>query len=102
MNVPERYARFACGDYFGSKYAKEGYWDDANQIELIVRSDATDDASVQDFLSIGRPGVDGILFGYRAGESGLWAYYPIEQEFTFLAPTIETLLEGWFNGWITV
>ena len=45
---------------------------------------------------------DGINWGYRRGNSGLWAWYPIDAEFRYLAPTTEALLDGWFSGSINM
>jgi hypothetical protein len=49
-------------------------------------------------LAVGGPGVDGIPWGYRRGEPGLWAYYPIEMEFTYVAATVTALVETWASG----
>ena len=46
--------------------------------------------------------MDGIDWGYRRGQAGLWAWYPTDGEFLWLAPTVEALLQGWLAGTITV
>ena len=51
---------------------------------------------------IGRPGVDGIEWGYRRGLRGLWAHYPIENRFVHLASTAQELRDGYASGRITV
>jgi hypothetical protein len=47
------------------------------------------------FLQIGRPGVDGIGFGYRKGQSGIWAYYPLENEFIMICSTLDEFIYKW-------
>jgi len=54
------------------------------------------------FLEVGHAGVDGILIGYRRDLPGIWGYYPIEQEFTLLANTLEGFLSGWNADEISV
>jgi hypothetical protein len=48
-----------------------------------------------EFLVVGRSGSDGIDFGFRKGYSGLWAFYPIDQEFRPVASTVAELVDGW-------
>jgi hypothetical protein len=55
-----------------------------------------------DFLVIGRPGWDGIEFGYRRGKRGIWAYYPIEGRFVAVAESTADLVEGYVSSRITV
>jgi hypothetical protein len=47
-------------------------------------------------------GCDGIHFGYRDGQSGLWACYPIDGEFKFMADNVTELVEGWSSGNLSV
>jgi hypothetical protein len=100
--VPERWRDYGCFDYFASPFAEQGYYDEAGQYWYIVPADEVYEDSERPFLVIGGPGVDGINWGYRAGQTGLWAYYPLDQEFVWLAPTAKALLEGWRSGAITV
>jgi hypothetical protein len=93
---------YACGDYFGSMLASQGLWDEAAQLWLIVPAAEAQQHQEMDFLEVGRPGVDGILFGYRKGRPGFWAFYPIEREFQLLAENIQAFLKGWDEGRITV
>ena len=53
-------------------------------------------------IAVGTPGVDGIYFGYRKGFQGLWAFYPIEREFKYMAATAAELVEGWCSGQLGV
>jgi hypothetical protein len=95
-------AKYRCSDYLGSRYAKTGHWDESGQFWLIVPIAEVEEHSDIAFLQVGRPGVDGIGFGYRAGLDGLWAYYPILGEFELKAATVGDLVEGWESGAIAV
>jgi hypothetical protein len=99
--MPERWRGYSCSDYFGSDLAEHGYWDEASQYWCIRPSDQIHEDPDLGFLVIGGPGVDGISWGYRPGQSGVWAY-PIEGRFVWLAPTACDLLQGWLAGTITV
>ena len=102
MAVPAHLAGYPCDDYFGSEYARAGFWDEASQVQVVVTAAAVEELPGRAFLAIGRPGVDGILFGYRADRPGLWAYYPIEGDFRLLAATVVDLVRGWASGDISV
>jgi hypothetical protein len=93
-----RLTRYQCGDFFDSEYAGTGYWDEASQLQVIVPAIEADERPELDFLAIGRAGVDGILFGYRAGRKGLWAYYPISREFEPVAKSVTEFVQAWING----
>lgn len=82
--------------------AEHGYWDEAGQYWYLWPADQVYEESELRLLVIGGPGVDGIEWGYRAGQSGVWAYYPFNGEFVWLAPTADALLQGWLSGSITV
>ena len=107
MEIPKEFRDYPCSDYFDSNLALEGYWDEPNQILCILP--ATEVAELADykgqplnFLCVGRPGVDGISFGYRKSLSGIWAYYPILEEYQYLSATIFDFLNGWVDGKITL
>lgn len=102
MNTPARLRAYLCDDYFGSEFARGGYWEEASQLQVIVPKADIEEVPGRAFLAIGRAGVDGILFGYRAGQAGLWAYYPIEGSFLLLANTVVELVERWACGDIKV
>ena len=51
---------------------------------------------------MGRSGVDGIDFGYRMDRPGLWAFYPIDEEFEFMAESTQMLIDGWCSGSLSV
>ena len=102
MQVPVQFRRYPCDDYFASQWAERGCWDDPSQLMLIVPTTGVEERPELSFLVIGRPGVDGIEFGYRTSSEGLWAYYSIEGEFTFIALTTAELVEDYLSGKLTV
>lgn len=102
MEIPEPFSDYRCADYFASNTFNRGVRDEQSQLWVIVGANDVVEHSELEFLVVGRPGCDGIKFGYRKRYDGLWAYYPIGREFTFVAPSISTLVEGWLAGSITV
>lgn len=102
MTVPPQFANYKCADYFASDRYTHGVWDDKSQLWVIVSADEVIEHPELELLVVGRPGCDGIEFGYRKGLDGLWAYYPIEQVFELVAPTVRNLVEDWFSGALTV
>ena len=102
MKIPERFSDYRCADYFASERFTRGVWSEFEQLWLVVSSDEVVEHPEREFLVVGRPGVDGIEFGYRRGHDGIWAHYPIEDDFTFVAPSVSALVEGWLGGSIKV
>jgi hypothetical protein len=102
MKTPAELQGFHCDDYFASPWAERGYWVEPAQLKLVVPVAEHELSSDQDFLVIGRPGVDGIEFGYRRGQRGIWAYYPIERRYVAIAETTADLIDGYTSGRITV
>lgn len=100
--IPKQFNGYCCADYFASGRFTGGVWDEPSQLWVIVAADQIVERSELEFLVIGRPGCDGIEFGYRMGRDGLWAYYPIDREFTLVAPSISALVDGWLAGSIVI
>jgi len=100
--MPERWQEYGCSDYFASPLSRNGYWDEAGQYWYICPSDRVYEKADLRLVVVGGPGVDGIDWGYRAGHTGVWAYYPMGREFVWLAPDVDALLEGWLSGAITL
>jgi len=100
--IPEPFGAYRSTDYFNSEEMKRGIWDNTAVLWLILPAAEVAERPDIQFLVIGRPGVDGIEFGYRLGHDGIWAYRPIENTFLFLAPTVAAFLEGWRLHEITV
>jgi hypothetical protein len=98
MSIPEGFRGYQCAEYF-EDFAR-GVWSESEQMWLIVS--AGDVVEREDFLVIGRAGVDGIEFGYRRDAVGIWAHYPIEGDFRHVAPSVRALVEGWLVGNIRV
>lgn len=102
METPTHLRDFQCDDYFASRWAEAGCWDETSQLMLVIPADDVQVRTALDFLVIGRPGVDGIEFGYRRRLRGVWAYYPIDDEFVVVATTTADLVERYTTGRITV
>jgi hypothetical protein len=98
MSMPYDFQGYPCEDYFNSAEFIKGHWDESAQLWFTEPADKVAERPELDFLVIGRPGCDGIEFGYRRNASGLWAYRPIERKFTFIAPDVAALLSGWYSG----
>jgi hypothetical protein len=101
LAVPVRWREYHCGEYFTSALGEQGYWDERGQYWYIWPAERIYEDTGLQFLVIGGPGVDGIHWGYRRGQSGLWAY-PIDGEFAWLAPTAQALLQGYLSGAISM
>jgi hypothetical protein len=102
QKIPDGYAAYKCGDYFQGAWWLDGYFDDYSQTMVIVPWDETYEVEETGFFAVGCSGADGIDFGYRKNHSGLWAFYPIEEEFKFMADSIRALVDDWCSGRLTV
>jgi hypothetical protein len=102
MEIPKPFQDYRCDDYFSSERFVRGVCSETEQLDLIVAADRVAEHLGLSFLVIGRPGVDGIEFGYRKGHDGIWAYYPISREFSLVAPSVAELVDGWLSGAIRV
>lgn len=99
--VPVRWREYECGEYLTSALGEQGYWDERGQYWYLWPSERIYEDTELQFLVIGGPGVDGIDWGYRRGQSGLWGY-PIDGAFKWLAPTAQALLQGYLSGAISM
>ena len=88
--------------YSAERIPADGVYDESAQYWLIRKQEEFEERPEIGFLEIGGPGVDGIGFGLRKGMTGIWAYYPIDNEFELKASDLEGLLNGWREGTITV
>jgi hypothetical protein len=98
MQIEELQSKYQCDEYFAQNWHQKGYLDEESQTPVIVPFDETFEDANSSFFVMGRSGSDGINFGFRPGHPGLWAYYPIEQDFKYMAATIEELVAGWISG----
>ena len=102
MSVPQRLRPYPCEDFLASPWAADGFYCEAAQVWVLSPADEAEAMPEIGFLAVGRPGVDGLLFGYRAGLPGLWTYYPIDNTFEPLAPSVAELVRSWQAGEVTV
>jgi hypothetical protein len=100
--IPDRWRDYECADYFEKGWWERGHFDEISQALVIVPLDETYEDATAEFFAIGRSGADGIDFGYRKHHCGLWAFYPIEREFKFMAATVQELAENWCSGMLSI
>jgi hypothetical protein len=82
---------FPCDDYIDSEWAEHGCWADP-YTRVIVPASGVSVREDLEFLVVGGPGVDGVLWGYRRANPGIWEYQPIDGEFILMADTLEDLI----------
>ena len=99
---PDHLHGYHCKEYFSDGWAEKGHYDEVSQYWVVEPLTNLSHEQRHGLFAIGGPGVDGIKFGYRYGHPGLWAYYPVGEEWKFLAPTIAEFVEGWCSGKINV
>jgi hypothetical protein len=102
MEESEYLEKYNCADYLNSSLFDAGFWDEEGQLWLIEPGSKAQERPEIGFLQIGRPGFDGIGFGYRSRNPGFWAYHPIDSRFQLLAPSLDEFLKGWYAGNISV
>lgn len=103
MNISrDRFEQYQCADYLASVWCADGLWDEKSFLWLLEPLSQIEEIDDKGFLQVGRPGVDGIGFGYRLGHDGVWAYYPMDDHFEFLSPSITEFVKGWQAGTIAV
>ena len=100
--TPTRWVDFNCDDYFNSPFSEQGCWNEPGQNWDILEARQVYEDTVLQMLVIGHPGVDGIVWGYRHGQSGLWAWNPMTGEFSWLGATAEAMIQDWVSGRIAL
>jgi len=100
--IPPRWRDYPCAEYFSHGWWERGHFSELSELWVIAPLRRARETADIDFLSVGTSGCDGIDFGYRKGYPGLWAYFPIRDEFQAMASTIPELVEGWCSGRLTV
>lgn len=80
----------------------DGYWSETEQNWILYPQAKWKVPASRTYVEIGSAGVDGITFVLRPGLLGVYAYYPIEDTFRWVADTGRTLIDGWVNGRIKV
>ena len=94
-SIPQRWRDYPCTEYFSDGWWERGHFSELSQLWVIAPLQRAREIADIEFLSIGTSGCDGIDFGYRKGHPGLWAYFPIRDEFKAMASTISELIDGW-------
>jgi hypothetical protein len=98
------FTAYRCGDYLESPYAREGYYSAPDQWWVVLpKEQAVEICDISDnsplgFLKIGCPGIDGVSFGYRRDEEGIWSYDPILNEFLKIANDFPEFLQLYKDG----
>ncbi|WP_217475233.1 hypothetical protein [Stutzerimonas stutzeri] len=102
MDDEPRFSEYLCEEYLNSALSKDGYYSETSYTQVIVPM--FDAYELQDvgFLAVGRSGADGIDFGYRKGKSGIWAFYPIDNEFKYMSPSLSEFVPAWVSGSLSV
>jgi hypothetical protein len=96
MRIPEQWRDYPCQDYFSSRLATEGFWDEHAELWLIEPAERLAEVEEAEFLQVGRPGVDDVGFGYRKTQRGFWALYRNgHRGFVFLAESVQQFLANW-------
>jgi hypothetical protein len=102
MDVPEPWRAYACDDYFREGWSERGHFDEPSQTLVIAPLALAYEDAGSPFFAVGRSGWDGVDFGYRKGHPGLWAFYPIDGEFKYIAATVAELVDGWCTSRLSV
>ena len=114
--VPERFRDYPCEEYFrDGRETGLDEWLYADGERLLITHlvyrldrvrellpDGPEPRVPEPSLEVASPWVDGIGWGYRRGEAGLWTRFPIDGTFAFAAPTLTVLVDDWFAGRLTV
>jgi hypothetical protein len=102
MKIPDQFKDYNCREYFNSQKFARGFYDERAGFWTVYADTNIREHPELEFLAVGGPGCDGLEWGYRKGHPGLWVFYPIEQRFELLAPTLAELFDGWYSGRIKV
>jgi hypothetical protein len=68
---------------------QDQYWIFAPVIEWCLRGD---------WLAVGGPGIDGIVWAVQKEQLGIFAFYPIDKEFVAVAENAPQLIAKWTSG----
>jgi hypothetical protein len=80
----------------------EGYYSEKEQLQFLWPFRDWNISVESGLLEVGSAGVDGIKWVLRANETGVYAYYPVEQETIWKAEDGWKLISGWLVNTITV
>jgi hypothetical protein len=79
-----------------------GFYSEKEFLWLIKKQENWSLDKEKSFLHFGNAGCDGIQFGLRSEMKGIWAFYPIENEYIKKAETISEFIQGWLSSKIYV
>lgn len=85
-----------------SEIPKEGYYDQGSYYWYIQKKANWKVDMQRSFLHFGNAGCDGIEFGLGENMNGVWAYYPLNNEFIKKVETVDEFIAGWISGEINV
>jgi len=100
--IPDMWIRFPCAEYFDGAWSRVGFLDEASQTWVVHPESDLYERIDAGFMAVGQSGTSGIDFGYRLDLPGVWAYYPLEGTFKFIAASLSELIQGWRAGTLTV
>ena len=93
----ERYLE-ALAEYDVASLPREGYFSDVEQYSTLAPVIEWELHDKGAWLAVGGPGVDGIRWAVRRSQKGLFAFYPIDGEFVFVAENGPDLISKWTSG----
>lgn len=67
MEIPEHLEGFKCSDFFSSERFTRGFYDETACLWTFYPVEDLPEHPALEFLAVGRPGGDGIEWGYRKG-----------------------------------
>jgi hypothetical protein len=100
LKVPKQYSDFDCSEYF-NKY-QDGVYDSLAYLWIVLPKHKIFINRDKGHLTVGWAGTDGIEFCYQQMQKGVWAYYPIDDDYEFKASSLADLVAGYQSGKITV
>jgi len=77
-------------------------WRDEQGFPYILPTDEAYLSHDGHAVTVGSPGVDGLIWAYRFDAPGIWTWYPFDKEWVKAAPDIHALQRDWASGALTV
>lgn len=100
--APSCWFGYGCDEYFADGWWNPEHAESGDDDGCVRPCSWIYEMPQEDFLAVGTSGCDGIDFGYRKREPGLWAYYPGEAYYKPMAQTLAELSRGWRDGRLSV
>lgn len=92
----------ALSEYSVESLPKDGYYCELSRYWVLRPVTEWELHDAEGWLAVGGPGVDGIAWAVKKNETGLFAFYPIEREFVYVAKDGPALVSNWNSGTIAV